>query len=147
MARDSDEAGDLLVPQFVKNVQHAVFGFHLFQIVRAGETVHMNKVYPIGLQPLQAPFENPLRIISIPRVDLRGQKDLLAAVLHDLSHPRLALPVAVTVRRVEIMNTQLERQVDRGNRLLLALIRQKSTSASQRQNGDLDSGPAQNASR
>src|SRR3989442_6703680 len=41
----------LLVPQFVKNVQHAIFGFYLFQVVRAGEAVHMNQVYLIGLEP------------------------------------------------------------------------------------------------
>src|SRR3989442_14797249 len=98
----------LLVPQFVKNVQHAIFGFYLFQVVRAGEAVHMNQVYLIGLEPLQAPFEDPLRIVSVPSVDLCSEKDLLAAGFDVFSHARLALLVFETARPVEYRNNQFE---------------------------------------
>src|SRR5206468_4947980 len=104
-----------------------------------------DQVDMIGLEPLQAPLEDARRFVAAARVDLGGEEDAAAAGLHDPPDPGLAAAVPVAVGRVEVANSEVERQVDRRHGGLFLVVRQQPAAAAEGEDRDSLAGMTERA--
>ena len=99
----------------------------------------------IGLQALEAAFNDGQRLVAVALGDLGGEEDLLAARLHDLAHARFALPGAIGVRRIDIADAQVDRAVHRLDRFVFVAVSQKAAARAHGEDRHFGSGPSQRA--
>jgi len=136
-----------LVAQLIQALEHPRGRFHLGQIVGSSESVNVNQVQTIGLQALQAAFENTHGRVPIAFRNFGGQPDFRSSRSHHFPDPFFALAVSIGVRGVHIGDALIQRAIECRYRLIVVRIRKKPAAASEGQDRDPCPGASQYALR
>ena len=143
VAGHADGAGDLLLAQLVERLERAVRGLDLRQVRLVGQAVEVEQIDAVGLQALETRLDLAQRRVARPRPlrHLGREPDLLAPRLHDHPDPRLAQPLAVVDRRVEVVDPEVDGAVEHAQRLLLVLVHEEPAAAPEGEDRDLRPRP------
>ena len=105
----------------------------------------MQDLKVIRAQALQAEFDLTPGLVGRARGNLGGQRDFLAPGGHHPPDALLALPVAVSMCRVDIGNAEVNRAVERLDGFVLVLIHEKPAAGAKAQDRHPEAGAAQRA--
>lgn len=115
------------------------------EITPRPQIMELPEIEPISPQPAQAIVEQPQRTVAGAVVRLRGQEDLIAAI----SEGRAVVVHAAVICRsgVAVIDAQIERPVDHGDRLARAVPSTEHSLAVDAEQRDLPPGAAERAAR
>ena len=87
---DADETDDFLVLQLLYGSQNSVRAANSVEVIEIAETMDLNQIEIVRLQKSQALLHRTQRAISVPRIDLGREKDVLAPLFGKFAEPFLA---------------------------------------------------------
>ena len=115
VARDPEEAHELLVPRLDQRLDRAALREDLLHLVHLGDVVDLPEVEVIGLQQLERLLEVLERAVARAVVRLAREEDLAPAALHDLADVPLAPALflsAVARGGIDVVDAQVDRALD-----------------------------------
>src|SRR5256885_2166781 len=107
----------------------------------------MDQIDMIGLQALEASFQDAQGVVVLAGIDLCREEKSVSARGHYLPNARFALAAAIAVGGVDVGDAQVESVIQRLNRFVIFLVGEKSAAAAKREDGNSRAGVAQNARR
>src|SRR5262249_49360660 len=121
----------------------AIGSFDFGEVVSVPQAVNVDQIDMVGLQALQAARESSHKIVAGAVRDLGSEPDLLAARHHYFPHARLALLVPLSIGRIQVVYSQVDRAIKRGQRLLFLFIHQEAAATAEGQDGDTGASATQ----
>ena len=114
---DAEEAHHLLLAGFDEGFDGSALGEDAVHVVLRGDVVELPGVEVIGVEQLQALFEQAQRTVAGAVVRLAGQVGFAAAALHHLADVALAPTVGAAVLRggVNVVDAEIEGALDDGH--------------------------------
>src|SRR6476661_9753990 len=101
----------------------------------------------VHTQALQAGLQPPHKFVSRAIRNLRCQPHFSSSARHYLADPRLALAIPVCIRRVQIIDAEINRSIQSLERLIFVLVHKEAAAASKCQNRNFGASSSQSPRR
>ena len=110
VAGDPDEADQALITRLARRVERAAGRERLLPFVGVAQRVQLQKVDPVGAQPLERAGDLVLRAGVVAKARLGREKEVVPVAVHPGADPELG--IAVGRGGVDVVDAVLEQEVE-----------------------------------